>query len=119
MVISQHFHVVNALLYIFLQTKRPPACGLNENSAPPGQVIFYLADYFQLFSSGKIARREFFPNKKTSVQEVLMKIRHRAIFPGLDDPSIVTAARLNCCVRYGNRCLPRAMGTDLGFMLKI
>ena len=48
-----------------------------------------------------------------------MKIRHRAIFPGLDDPSIVTAARLNCCVRYGNRCLPRAMGTDLGFMLLI
>ena len=41
-----------------------------------------------------------------------MKIRHRAIFPGLDDPSIVTATRLNCCVRHGNRCLPRAMGTD-------
>ncbi len=41
-----------------------------------------------------------------------MKIRHRAIFPGLDDPSIVTATRLNFCVRHGNRCLPRAMGTD-------
>ena len=39
-------------------------------------------------------------------------IRHRAIFPGLDDPSILTAARLNCCVRYGNRCFPSAMDTD-------
>lgn len=26
--------------------------------------------------------------------------------------SIVTATRLNFCVRYGNRCFPRAMGTD-------
>ena len=29
-------------------------------------------------------------------------------------PSIVTAARLNFCVRDGNRCLPCAMGTEFG-----
>ena len=28
-------------------------------------------------------------------------------------PSIVTAERLNCCVRHGNRCFPRAMGTEM------
>lgn len=28
--------------------------------------------------------------------------------------SIVTATRLDCCVRNGNRYNPRAMGTDLG-----
>lgn len=38
--------------------------------------------------------------------------RHRAIFPGLEDPSIVTAERLDCCVRYGNRYFPLAMGTE-------
>jgi hypothetical protein len=43
-------------------------------------------------------------------------IRHRAIFPGLDGPSIVTAARLNCRVRHGNGCFPRAMDTDLAFV---
>ena len=50
--------------------------------------------------------------EKPAVQAGLSIIRHRAIFPGLDDPSIVTAARLNFCVRDGNRCLPRAMGTE-------
>src|SRR5690348_15775672 len=47
-------------------------------------------------------------------------IRHRAIFPGFDDPSIVTAERLNCCVRYGNRCFPLAMGTEVaGLAVKV
>ena len=49
--------------------------------------------------------------KRTSFRRLSYIIRHRAIFPGLD-PSIVTAARLNCCVRNGNRCFPSAMGTD-------
>ena len=33
-------------------------------------------------------------------------------FPKVRNPSIVTATRLNCCVRNGYRCFPRAMGTD-------
>lgn len=45
--------------------------------------------------------------------EGLIIKRHRAIFPGLEDPSIVTAERLDCCVRYGNRYFPLAMGTDI------
>lgn len=52
------------------------------------------------------------PNKKDSCKESFLLKRHRAIFPGLEDPSIVTAERLNCCVRHGNRCFPLAMGTD-------
>ena len=52
---------------------------------------------------------------KTPVSKGLCIVRHRAIFPGLN-PSIVTAARLNCCVRDGNRCFPGAMGTDLAFV---
>ena len=51
-------------------------------------------------------------DKTPPIKEGFYIIRHRAIFPGLDDPSIVTAARLNCCVRNGNRCFPSAMGTD-------
>ena len=34
------------------------------------------------------------------------------------NPSIVTAARLNFCVRDGNRCFPSAMGTDAGFCMR-
>ena len=33
-------------------------------------------------------------------------------FPTTESGSIVTAARLNCCVRNGNRCFPSAMGTN-------
>jgi hypothetical protein len=51
-------------------------------------------------------------NKKRSFRTSFYIKRHRAIFPGLEDPSIVTAERLNCCVRYGNRCFPLAMGTE-------
>ena len=54
----------------------------------------------------------FVYTKSPPFLEGLMLKRHRAIFPGLEDPSIVTAERLNCCVRYGNRCDPLAMGTD-------
>ena len=57
--------------------------------------------------------RFFGKRKRTSYSEVLFIIWHRAIFPGLDGPSIVTATRLNCCVRDGNRCFPRAMGTKI------
>jgi hypothetical protein len=32
-------------------------------------------------------------------------------------PSIVTATRLNFCVRHGNRCCPRAMGTKMRLRL--
>lgn len=52
--------------------------------------------------------------KKRPVRVSVYINRHRAIFPGLDNPSIVTADRLNCCVRYGDRCFPIAMGTDFG-----
>lgn len=55
--------------------------------------------------------------KRPSYSDGLFIIWHRAIFPGLDDPSIVTATRLNCCVRNGNRCFPRAMGTNWAFLL--
>ena len=34
-------------------------------------------------------------------------------FPRVRNPSIVTAMRLNCCVRHGNRCFPHAMGTNV------
>ncbi len=56
--------------------------------------------------------RKFGVNKKRPGKGLFLLKRHRAIFPGLEDPSIVTAERLNCCVRYGNRCDPLAMGTE-------
>lgn len=57
--------------------------------------------------------KNIFIREKPSYSEGLTIIWHRAIFPGFDWPSIVTAARLNCCVRQGNRCFPSAMGTNI------
>lgn len=49
--------------------------------------------------------------KNHPIRVVFSIIRHRAIFPR--KRSIVTAARLNFCVRHGNRCFPCAMGTEI------
>ena len=57
-------------------------------------------------------KQGLYKEKSPPVLESFFIIRHRAIFPGLDLPSIVTAERLNCCVRYGNRCFPHAMDTE-------
>ena len=59
-----------------------------------------------------VEHKKFEVNKKNSLREFFLLKRHRAIFPGLEDPSIVTAERLDCCVRYGNRYFPLAMGTE-------
>lgn len=51
--------------------------------------------------------------KKSPVEGTLFYNSAPCYFP-TSKRSILTATRLNFCVRYGNRCFPRAMGTDLG-----
>ena len=49
-------------------------------------------------------------NKTPGVNQGFYIKRHRASFP--PKGSIIAAARLNFCVRNGNRCFPSAMGTE-------
>ena len=73
---------------------------------------------FSLFLCDSIKRHfpmeetTIFANKKNSINTVFLNWR-RLTFPGGCPPSIISAEKLNCRVRYGNGCSLLAIATRL------
>ena len=79
-------------------------------TAPPRDIKYGAEDRNRTGTRGK-SRRILSP-----VRLPVPPLRHttwlRATLPGGRPPSTIAAKELNFCVRYGNRCFPRAMGTN-------